>query len=117
MISSIDPITAGFVASLSHSGGNITGISQQQRELSAIKIPRIGFLAGGGDAVMFARASNHSEKDYRIAAMLKKKHILVEDRYIEKNVSEFSSLVAGGVGTFGDEATVIRSPKLSWRKF
>ena len=38
MMASIDPVVAGFVASLAHPGGNITGIANLQRDLSAKRI-------------------------------------------------------------------------------
>ena len=41
MMSSIDPVAAGYVDSLAHPGGNITGIANLQRELSAKRIELI----------------------------------------------------------------------------
>jgi putative ABC transport system substrate-binding protein len=38
MVTSIDPVTAGYVASLAHPGGNITGVASLNRELSAKRI-------------------------------------------------------------------------------
>ena len=38
MVSSIDPVTAGHVDSLSHPGGNVTGLSQLSRDLSAKRV-------------------------------------------------------------------------------
>jgi putative ABC transport system substrate-binding protein len=38
MISSIDPIAAGHVVSLTHPGGNLTGFSQLTRDLSAKRV-------------------------------------------------------------------------------
>ena len=38
MISSIDPVAAGHVASLSRPGGNITGVSQLARDLSSKRV-------------------------------------------------------------------------------
>ena len=38
MVSSVDPVTAGHVDSLSHPGGNITGLSQFSRDLSAKRV-------------------------------------------------------------------------------
>jgi putative ABC transport system substrate-binding protein len=38
MLSSVDPITAGYVESLAHTGGNVTGIAFLARELSAKRV-------------------------------------------------------------------------------
>jgi putative ABC transport system substrate-binding protein len=38
MMTSIDPVAAGYVAALAHPGGNITGIANLQRDLSAKRI-------------------------------------------------------------------------------
>src|SRR6266550_4499619 len=38
MLSSIDPVAAGHVVSLAHPGGNVTGVSQLSRELSAKRV-------------------------------------------------------------------------------
>ena len=38
MISSVDPVTAGIVDSLSRPGGNVTGLSQLHRDLSAKRV-------------------------------------------------------------------------------
>jgi ABC-type uncharacterized transport system substrate-binding protein len=38
MLSSVDPVRAGHVDSLSHPGGNITGLSQFSRDLSAKRV-------------------------------------------------------------------------------
>ncbi len=52
MVTSIDPVAAGFVATLARPGGNITGIANLQRDLSAKRIemlremfPRLSRLA------------------------------------------------------------------------
>lgn len=73
MISSIDPVTAGYVESFAHPGGNITGLAWLIRDLSAkrvellkelpLKLSRVGVLwdtAGPGPAVAF--------KEYEAAA-------------------------------------------------
>src|SRR5215471_18010053 len=38
MMSSVDPVTAGYVASLARPGGNVTGISPLTRDLSAKRV-------------------------------------------------------------------------------
>src|SRR5262245_19777047 len=38
MVSPIDPVAAGFVASLAHPGGNITGVARLTRELSGKRL-------------------------------------------------------------------------------
>ena len=38
MISSIDPVTAGYVESFAHPGGNITGLAWLIRDLSAKRV-------------------------------------------------------------------------------
>src|SRR5207344_559444 len=38
MVSSVDPVTAGHVDSLSRPGGNVTGLSQLSRELSGKRV-------------------------------------------------------------------------------
>ena len=38
MVSSVDPVTAGLVDSLSRPGGNVTGLSQLSRDLSAKRV-------------------------------------------------------------------------------
>jgi len=41
MVSSIDPVVAGYVDSLAHPGGNVTGLATMSRELSAKRIELI----------------------------------------------------------------------------
>jgi putative tryptophan/tyrosine transport system substrate-binding protein len=73
MISSVDPVTAGYVDSFAHPGGNITGLTTIARDLSAKrvellkevlpKMSRIGILwdaNGPGPAIAF--------KEYEAAA-------------------------------------------------
>jgi putative ABC transport system substrate-binding protein len=73
MVSSVDPVTAGYVESFAHPGGNITGLAHLGRDLSAKrvellkvllpKMSRIAILwdsAGPGPAVAF--------KEYEAAA-------------------------------------------------
>jgi putative tryptophan/tyrosine transport system substrate-binding protein len=73
MLSSVDPVTAGYVESFAHPGGNITGLANLGRDLSAKrvellkillpKISRITILwdeAGPGPAIAF--------KEYETAA-------------------------------------------------
>jgi len=75
MLSSIDPVAAGHVVSLAHPGGNVTGVSQLSRELSAKRVellkeilPRFSRLGivwdsqGPGPKVAF--------KEYQAAARL-----------------------------------------------
>jgi ABC-type uncharacterized transport system substrate-binding protein len=75
MVSSVDPVMAGLVDSLSHPGGNITGLSQLSRDLSAKRVellretlPKISRLAilwdpeGPGPKVAF--------KEYETAARM-----------------------------------------------
>src|SRR5215467_14566336 len=38
MVSSVDPVVAGYVDSLAHPGGNITGLAPLTRELSAKRV-------------------------------------------------------------------------------
>jgi putative ABC transport system substrate-binding protein len=73
MISSVDPVTAGYVETFAHPGGNITGVAWLNRDISAKriellkellpKLSRIGILwdaDGPGPAVAF--------KEYNAAA-------------------------------------------------
>lgn len=66
MISSVDPVTAGYVASFAHPGGNITGLAWLNRDISAKrvefliellpKISRVGVIwdaDGPGPAIAF----------------------------------------------------------------
>jgi putative ABC transport system substrate-binding protein len=75
MVSSVDPVMSGFVDSLSRPGGNITGLSQLSRDLSAKRVelltetlPKISRLAilwdpeGPGPKVAF--------KEYEAAARM-----------------------------------------------
>lgn len=68
MVSSIDPVEAGFVKSFAHPGGNMTGLSSINRDLSAKrvelltellpKISRVGVLwdaDGPGPAIAFRK--------------------------------------------------------------
>jgi ABC-type uncharacterized transport system substrate-binding protein len=58
------------------------------------KIPRIGFLSGGGDANNARPRILSFRGGLRDLGYVEGKNILVEDRYIEKNTNEFSGLVA-----------------------
>jgi putative ABC transport system substrate-binding protein len=68
MVSSIDPVEAGYVKSFTHPGGNMTGLTSISRELSAKrvellrvllpKISRVGLLwdaDGPGPAIAFKK--------------------------------------------------------------
>ena len=79
MVSSVDPVTAGHVDSLSRPGGNVTGLSQLSRDLSAKRVellketlPRMSRLAilwdpeGPGPRVAF--------KEYETVARAFKLH-------------------------------------------
>ena len=58
MISSVDPVTAGYVETFAHPGGNITGLAWLNRDISAKriellkellpKLSRIGILWDAG---------------------------------------------------------------------
>jgi putative ABC transport system substrate-binding protein len=80
MISSVDPVEAGYVNSFAHPGGNITGLTTVARDLSAKrvellrevlpKISRVGIVwdaNGPGPAVAF--------KEYEAAARAFKLHL------------------------------------------
>ncbi len=80
MVSSIDPVAAGYVDSLAHPGGNITGLSYLNRELSAKRVellkevlPKMSHVAvlwdpeGPGSIVAF--------KEYEAAARTFKLHL------------------------------------------
>jgi len=58
------------------------------------KIPRIGFLPGSSDANNARPRIQSFRGGLRDLGYVEGKNILVEDRYIEKNVNEFSGLVA-----------------------
>ena len=59
------------------------------------KIPRIGFVSGGGDS-LHSRAftSRHSGKGCEISVIIEGKNILVEYRYVEGKLDRIPSLVA-----------------------
>src|SRR5947207_15374957 len=56
------------------------------------KIPRIGFL--GGDANNARPNTQSLREGLRDLGYVEGKNIFVEDRYIERNVNEYSGLVA-----------------------
>ena len=58
------------------------------------KVPRIGFLSGGGDAKTAAPNIQSFREGLRGLGYVEGKNILIEDRYIERSVDEFSGLVA-----------------------
>ena len=64
------------------------GVAQAQQ---STKFPRIGFLSGGGDTNNPNMES--FRKGLRDLGYTEGKNIFVEDRYIERNVIEFSGLV------------------------
>src|SRR5438552_8511559 len=69
----------------------LSALSFSAEAQQTTKIPRIGFL--GGDANN-ARPNNQSLREgLRDLSYVEGKNIFVEDRYIERNVNEYSGLV------------------------
>jgi putative ABC transport system substrate-binding protein len=69
MVFVVDPVGNGFVASLAHPGGNITGLSNQQQDLFAKQAELVAELVPGLRRMAFVlNANNPSHAAYREAA-------------------------------------------------
>jgi putative tryptophan/tyrosine transport system substrate-binding protein len=69
MVNVVDPVGNGFIASLAHPGGNITGLSNQQQDLLAKQAELVAELVPGLRRMAFVlNANNPSHAAYREAA-------------------------------------------------
>ncbi len=116
MVASIDPVIAGFVASLSNPGGNLTGIANLQRALSAKRIemlqaivPKLSRLAiiwdedGPGPQVAF--------KNYLAAA--KALHINVQSVPIRGAQPDFEKLFQSARQAAAEAVLVVSNPRMT----
>lgn len=113
MVSSIDPVEAGYVKSFLHPGGNMTGVTSISRDLSAKrvelltelmpKISRVGVLwdaDGPGPAVAF--------KKYKAAAQAFK--LDMRSLEVRGPKPDFEKAFAAAKVARGDALIVVRNP-------
>ena len=116
MISSVDPVAAGYVESFAHPGGNITGLAWLNRELSAKRIellkellPKLSRIAILWDAD--APGPTVAFKEYNAAAGAFK----LELRSLELHgpIPDLTGAVQGAKNANTDAVIVVGNPMMS----